>query len=201
MIFHVDQFHLVVVNSVSLSKEKQSEIISFCNRAFGEDLKPFFGPYNQATHILEYHSQTLVSHAMWLTRWLQVGTNKVMRTIYVEMVATEKSHRARGYGTAVMERVAEEIQDFDLGALSPFSVAFYERPGWELWRGPLFIRTDGGGGKDAQGWGCDDSLPSKNASVGSVCSAVSRMASRGALVGSILDFISESFNHICIVIV
>jgi aminoglycoside 2'-N-acetyltransferase I len=139
----MDQFHLVVVNSVSLSKEKQSEIISFCNRAFGEDLKSFFSTYNQATHILGYHSQTLVSHVMWLTRWLQVGTSKVMRTAYVEMVATEKSHRARGYGTAMMERVAEEIQDFDLGALSPFSVAFYERLGWELWRGPLFIRTEG----------------------------------------------------------
>ena len=43
-----------------------------------------------------------------------------------------------------MERVAEEIQDFDMGALSPFSVAYYERLGWELWRGPLSIRTDEG---------------------------------------------------------
>jgi aminoglycoside 2'-N-acetyltransferase I len=43
-----------------------------------------------------------------------------------------------------MKRVAEEIKDFELGALSPFSVAYYERLGWELWRGPLLIRTDEG---------------------------------------------------------
>ena len=28
--------------------------------------------------------------------------------------------------------------------LSPFSVAYYERLGWELWRGSLFLRTDSG---------------------------------------------------------
>jgi aminoglycoside 2'-N-acetyltransferase I len=28
--------------------------------------------------------------------------------------------------------------------LSPFNVKFYERLGWELWRGPLFIRTEKG---------------------------------------------------------
>ena len=43
-----------------------------------------------------------------------------------------------------MKRVADEIQDFDLSALSPFSVAYYERLGWQLWRGPLFLRTDSG---------------------------------------------------------
>jgi len=63
-----------------------------------------------------------------------------MRTAYIEAVATEKIYRSRGFATSVMERVAEEIQDFELAALSPFSVAYYERLGWELWHGPLFIR-------------------------------------------------------------
>jgi len=67
-----------------------------------------------------------------------------MHTAYIEMVATEKTYRSRGFVTAIMKCVADEIQDFDLGALSPFSVAYYERLGWELWRGPLFIRTDSG---------------------------------------------------------
>jgi aminoglycoside 2'-N-acetyltransferase I len=35
-----------------------------------------------------------------------------------------------------------EIQDYELAALSPFNVAYYERLGWELWRGPLFIRKE-----------------------------------------------------------
>jgi len=40
-----------------------------------------------------------------------------------------------------MRRLIAEVQDYDLAALSPFNVDYYERLGWELWRGPLFIRT------------------------------------------------------------
>ena len=33
---------------------------------------------------------------------------------------------------------------FELAALSPSAVEFYTRLGWELWRGPLFVRTPAG---------------------------------------------------------
>ena len=105
-------------------------------------LEPLFNTFGAATHVLGYCDQTLVSHAMWVTRWLQTGTLPVMRTAYIEMVATDQAYRGRGFASAVMRRVAHEIQDFDLGALCPSSVAYYERLGWERWRGPLFIRTD-----------------------------------------------------------
>ena len=99
-----------------------------------------FGTFLDATHVLGFLSDSLVSHALWVTRWLQVEKIPIMRTAYIEAVATEKIYRSRGFATSVMERVAEEIQDFELAALSPFSVAYYERLGWELWHGPLFIR-------------------------------------------------------------
>jgi hypothetical protein len=35
-------------------------------------------------------------------------------------------------------------QGFDLGGLSPFSVDYYARLGWERWRGPLAIRSETG---------------------------------------------------------
>jgi hypothetical protein len=57
-------------------------------------------------------------------------------------VATEKEWTNRGFASAVMKRVAEEIQGFELGALSPFSVRYYEQLGWERWQGPLLIRKD-----------------------------------------------------------
>ena len=81
---------------------------------------------------------------MWVDRWLQADNNQPMRTAYIEMVATEKISRRRGLATAIMKRVADEIQDFDLATPSPFSVAYYERLDWQLWHGPLFIRTDSG---------------------------------------------------------
>ena len=103
-----------------------------------------FNTFPEPTHVLGYRAGTLVSHALWVTRWLQVETDRMLRTAYVEAVATERAHRGRGYATAVMKRLAEEIQAYDLGALSPFSVAYYERLGWEQWRGPLYIRTKTG---------------------------------------------------------
>ena len=36
-----------------------------------------------------------------------------------------------------------EWATLDLAALSPSDAAFYERRGWERWRGPLAIRRDG----------------------------------------------------------
>ena len=40
-----------------------------------------------------------------------------------------------------MRRVATEIAGFELGALSTGIPAFYERLGWERWRGPIAIPT------------------------------------------------------------
>ena len=67
-----------------------------------------------------------------------------MHTTYIEMVATAKAYRNRGFATLVMKRLADEIRDFDLGALSPFSVAYYKSLGWQLWEGPLFVRIGPG---------------------------------------------------------
>ena len=135
---------LEVVRADQISPCLQADIHSICNRAYEEDLKPVFSTFIEATHILGFLGTTLVGHALWVTRWLQVDTQPILHTAYVEAVATEKEYRNRGFAAIVMNRVAEEIQDFELGALSPFSVAYYERLGWELWRGPLFIRTHQG---------------------------------------------------------
>lgn len=125
-----------VVRADQLSPSLQAEIYSLCNRAFEEDLTPIFSTFKDATHVLGYLETILVSHAMWVPRWLQVRTNPVMRTAYIEAVATEKVYQACGFAATIMKHVAEEIQDFELGALSPFSVAFYERLGWALWHYP-----------------------------------------------------------------
>jgi aminoglycoside 2'-N-acetyltransferase I len=135
---------LEVVRADQLNPNLQTDIHTLCNRAYEEDLKPLFNTFIDATHVLGFLDSSLISHALWVPRWLQVGTNPVMRTAYIEAVATEKEYQNRGFASTVMKRVAEEIQDFELGALSPFSVAYYERLGWELWHGPLFIRTQEG---------------------------------------------------------
>jgi aminoglycoside 2'-N-acetyltransferase I len=149
------QLCLRVVSSEALSQADRHAIVDLCNRAYEEDLMSPFDTFGAATHVLAYFADDLVSHAMWVTRWLQAGTGPLMCTAYIEMVATDQAYRNRGFATAVMKRMADEIatfsnsaaretQHFDLAALSPFSVAYYARLGWERWRGPLFIRTDEG---------------------------------------------------------
>jgi aminoglycoside 2'-N-acetyltransferase I len=81
---------------------------------------------------------------LWVTRWLQPGTLPVLRTAFVEAVATDPAYQGRRLATAVMRALHAGILDFDLGGLSPARYGLYTRLGWELWRGPLFIRTDDG---------------------------------------------------------
>jgi aminoglycoside 2'-N-acetyltransferase I len=86
----------------------------------------------------------IVSHASVVERELFVG-GMPLRTGYVEAVATANDQQRRGYGTAVMNEVNEHIRrGFDLGGLGTGSQGFYERLGWQIWRGPSYVRTDTG---------------------------------------------------------
>jgi aminoglycoside 2'-N-acetyltransferase I len=137
------ELELDVIAGNLMSEQVRDQVIALCTRAFEEDMSGI-ATLDQAVHVLGRLGSKLVTHALWVTRWLQAGTGPIMRTAYVEAVATEEGHRKRGFATAAMRRLAREIEDFDLGGLSPFSVAYYARLGWEAWRGPLYIRTDDG---------------------------------------------------------
>lgn len=61
---------------------------------------------------------------------------------YVEGVAARPGRQGEGLGTLAMEPIARLIEEhFDLGALSTGEHRFYERLGWERWRGPTFVRS------------------------------------------------------------
>lgn len=138
-----EQLSLDVIKGTDLSEQERYEVVALCSRAFETDYKVFLPTFIDATHILARRQGVLVSHALWITRWLQPGGFPPLHTAYVEGVATEKALRGYGYATAVMQGLAQEIRDFALGGLSPAEQELYLRLGWELWRGPLFIRTAG----------------------------------------------------------
>ena len=140
---HTLPFTIQVVHSQLISKGLRDDIISLCNRAYEENLQTLYETFADPTHVLGYCDGVLVSHAMWVTRYLQPGNSPPLRTAYVELVATDPGYRQRGFAAAILKRLVAEIQDFELAALSPFSVEYYGRLGWEAWRGPLFIRADG----------------------------------------------------------
>jgi aminoglycoside 2'-N-acetyltransferase I len=126
----------------TLSQDEIRKILSLLTDAFEEDFEPFLQSFKQPTHVIAKLGDKLVSHALWITRWLQVSDYPLLHTAYVEAVATEGSHRRSGYATLVMARLNQEIQDYDIGALSPADTTLYARLGWEYWQGPLYSRKE-----------------------------------------------------------
>ena len=133
-----------VVEGTALKHEEREEIIALCDLAYEEDMGAIINQFVEPVHVLGYWGETLVCHALWITRYLQPEGLPLLQTAYVEAVATHPDYRCRGFASAIMHRVVEEIQDFDIAGLAPFSVAYYSRLGWELWRGAMFERTDTG---------------------------------------------------------
>jgi aminoglycoside 2'-N-acetyltransferase I len=138
---------LEVLHADQLTSEQRAEIHALCKRAYAMydvDLDPLFQTFTDTTHVIGWWGSDIVSHAMWVTRWLQPSNQPPLRTAYVEMVATEPQFQGRGFATAVMRRLASSIHDFEIGGLSPAEPMLYTRLGWVFWQGPLFIRTQAG---------------------------------------------------------
>lgn len=139
-----NQLQIDVVRAAALSAAEKASLTALCTRAYEEDMTLVLQTFTDPVHVLGRLDGQLVSHALWVTRYLQAGAQPLLRTAYVELVATEPAYQRRGFAAEVMRRVAAEVQDYDLAALSPFSAAYYARLGWEAWQGPLFIRAEAG---------------------------------------------------------
>jgi aminoglycoside 2'-N-acetyltransferase I len=93
------------------------------------------------THFVLDVDGDIAAHASVVTRILEIEERPV-RTGYVEAVAVAPARQGFGYGTIVMRDVGAFIDErFDLGALGTGSHHFYERLGWQTWRGPAWVRT------------------------------------------------------------
>jgi aminoglycoside 2'-N-acetyltransferase I len=138
--------HLEVLAATALDARGRSEIIHLCEAAYGESFAHLFNDLPDSVHILARDdSGLLVSHVEWVPRWLQPAGHGLLRTAYVEAVATSPERQRLGLATALLRRFDEIVRDvatWELAALSPSDSSFYARLGWELWQGPLAIRRD-----------------------------------------------------------
>jgi aminoglycoside 2'-N-acetyltransferase I len=136
-----EQIDIQVKADKDLSAGECTEIIALTSQAFQRDYTPFMEMFLNPTHVLGRLKGELVSYVLWITRWLQIDNGPLLRTAYIEGLATELSHRHRSFASQMMKRAAAEIQDFDFAALSTGSSSFYTRLGWRIWEGPLFTRN------------------------------------------------------------
>lgn len=135
---------LAVAPTQALSEAEKEAIVALCTHAFDEDFGGLFDLVDSSMHVLARLDGVLVGHACWATRWLQQAGHAPLRTAYVDAVAADPTRQGRGIGSAVILRLNDEIQDYELGGLSTDRVSFYERNRWERWRGPIGIRTPEG---------------------------------------------------------
>lgn len=95
-------------------------------------------------HVLVEDDGLLVAHAAVVERTIEVG-GRPLRTGYVEAVAVRPDRRGEGLGSRAMEDAGAIVRDgFELGMLGTGVQPFYERLGWQLWRGRSGVREVGG---------------------------------------------------------
>jgi GNAT superfamily N-acetyltransferase len=132
----------------ALNDELRSDIVRVCNSANHtaafNALFSFLPP--EGFHIMAYAGDELASHAVVTTRWLQPEGMSILRTAYVDAVATAPAFQGKGYGGAVMRHLATAIAtDYEIACLETSDqVPFYEHLGWEEWRGALAGRGENG---------------------------------------------------------
>jgi aminoglycoside 2'-N-acetyltransferase I len=123
-----------------LNAETRAAIIHVCRTAHQNDdfIRLFSYIPSGGIHVLAYREQELVGHAVATTRWLQPEGLPLLRTAYVDAVATLPAYQGQGIGSTLMRHLATVIADFELACLETDERAsFYARLGWEVWRGPL----------------------------------------------------------------
>lgn len=139
-----DSITFELISGEALSAFDRQAVLDLCTAAYEEDFLPYLELLPHPVHLLARRGDVLMSHAAWVTRWLQVSEGELLRTAYVEAVATAPEYQRQWFGSAVMRQLLNYLGDFEIAALSPSDSRFYERLGWELWRGPLAVRTDEG---------------------------------------------------------
>ena len=123
-----------------LSRVRRLLAASFGPRFSDEDWRHALGGW----HVLVMHGPVVVSHAAVVPRELHVDRVAV-NAGYVEAVATDPERQGQGLGTLAMLGAGEVLMsEFDVGALSTGAHHFYERLGWERWRGPTYVRRRDG---------------------------------------------------------
>ena len=135
------------VKTEDLGPVARAAIIQVCVAAHQEDdFKNLFTYVpSGGLHFVAYQDQLLISHAMVTTRWLQPEGFPLLKTAYIDAVATLPAYQGQGYGSAVMRRVAEDIdREYLIACLETDKTGFYERLGWQTWHGPLAGRSDAG---------------------------------------------------------
>ncbi len=136
------RFDIRVRRTRQIDAALRAAIVELCTAAHGTDFsRLFFYLPTDGLHFLGFRDDQIVSHAVVTTRWVQPERMPVLRTAYVDAVATLPAYQRRGYGRAVMLELTAHLSEYDLACLTTDRTTFYEHLGWQRWRGPRAGRS------------------------------------------------------------
>lgn len=135
---------IVVLGSDQVDEDTRVALRTLWDRAFADrfsadDEDHAYG----GVHVLALDGDRLVGHASAVPRRIRFGDQEWREVGYVEAVATDPDRQREGVGRRVMERLHEEVAArWPVAMLSTGrATGFYERLGWERWRGLSYTRT------------------------------------------------------------
>jgi aminoglycoside 2'-N-acetyltransferase I len=136
---------LRVVPSAALAAAEWDELNALCIAAFAEPWDGYWDAIGPGLHVVARDAAGRIeAHAAIVDRVLYPG-QMVVPAAYVEAVAVLPERQRSGLGTEVMRAIHATIDErYQLGALGTGSQSFYARLGWEVWRGPTWIRRRDG---------------------------------------------------------
>ena len=136
------RFYIQTRRTRQLDAIARATLVELCTVAHQTDFsRLFFYLPTDGLHFIAYFDEQIISHAVVTTRWVQPERRPVLRTAYVDAVATLPVYQRRGYGTAVMRELISQIAEYDLACLATDRFSFFERLGWQRWRGPRAGRS------------------------------------------------------------
>src|SRR5574341_1093247 len=120
---------LSTARTAALDSAARQSIVDLCTEAHGEDFGPLFSYLpSEGLHALGSLGDLLISHAVVTTRWLQTEELPLLRTAYVDAMATLPAYQSQGYGSDVMSFLAQSITpDFEIACLQTGRNGFYTR--------------------------------------------------------------------------
>lgn len=128
---------------LELEPDLFEELTRLCEIAFDEPFGAVWDRVGPGLHVVASLGGRVVAHAMIVDRRIYLGhePDLALDVGYVENVAALPEMQGRGHGARVMGEINRLIADeYALGALATGSNGFYERLGWETWRGPTHVR-------------------------------------------------------------
>ncbi|MFF7732353.1 MULTISPECIES: GNAT family N-acetyltransferase [unclassified Streptomyces] len=132
-------FTVEVRRTEELGKTGRSELRAMLQESFPRYSQTSWEHCLGGLHYLLRYRGELVCHGALVQRYFRQGTRE-LNGVYGESMATIPKLRHRGLGSVVVAMATAEIRlHYDIGVFAASKYAFYERQGWQKWRGPTFV--------------------------------------------------------------